>query len=388
MMLILNAQDTVSTRDSRTQYPHFLANSYFSVNMGYINYPFTNVHMESGYSAGKVHIPNFGVRMIIGYSFLPGLSAQISYMRPILWVEYKDINVNNSTRSVYMNVGGLTLKYRHALSKKLSLFGEAGLGIVTRSGFRIDDEPVVTDATYSTVQTGVGVDLHLNEKWDLGFTGVYTPGRSSVKQPPVSFISVGFRYNMRPLSQEKVIENASTGLIFPKNLLQVGYTTNAAGYGVNNALSGDGVPIFWGGDIEIEKGVSLHYLRNVFHTKKVFALDVGGGLSWWRSSKNKDAFFTLSLMPVLRFTAVRTKPADFYLFYSVAGPTYISKVKIDDQVSGKHFTFMDYMGIGMFAGKQRKLNAEININHYSNGNIYAQNPGLKIPLTFNLGYTW
>jgi hypothetical protein len=93
-------------------------------------------------------------------------------------------------------------------------------------------------------------------------------------------------------------------------------------------------------------------------------------------------------MPVMRFNAVRTKPADFYIFYSLAGPTYISKVVIDDQNTGKHFTFMDYMGIGVFAGKNRKINAEININHYSNGNIYSQNPGLKIPLTFNVGYSW
>jgi hypothetical protein len=193
---------------------------------------------------------------------------------------------------------------------------------------------------------------------------------------------------MRPLSKEKVEENARSGYFFPKNLLQLGYTTNAMGYGVNNSLSQGKVPIFWGGDIHIEKGISLHYLRNVFHTKKVFALDIGGGISWWQSEKNKDQFITLSLMPVMRFNAIRTKAADVYLFYSLAGPTYISKVVIDGQNSGKHFTFMDYMGLGVFTGKNRKLNAEININHYSNGNIYSQNPGLKIPLTFNLGYTW
>jgi hypothetical protein len=46
------------------------------------------------------------------------------------------------------------------------------------------------------------------------------------------------------------------------------------------------------------------------------------------------------------------------------------------------------MGIGMFSGKKRKFNSEIRIGHYSNGNIFPDNKGIKIPLTFNAGYTF
>jgi hypothetical protein len=28
----------------------------------------------------------------------------------------------------------------------------------------------------------------------------------------------------------------------------------------------------------------------------------------------------------------------------------------------------------------------VKINHYSNGNIFTQNAGVKIPLTFSVGY--
>ena len=374
----LNAQDT------RTQYPGFLANAYFGVNFGYMGYPFTSEQLEPGYTTDSIRIPHLGIRVLIGYSILPNLSAQISYMRPMDWVEY---TVNGQTRSVYMNFGGLTVKYRHKIGKKLSVFAEGGLGIVTRSGFKIDDNNVVTDASFSTLQGGLGLDYHINNKWDLSFTSVFTGGEDDVKQPASTFFSAGFRYNMRPLSQEKVEANAKSGYFFPKHTLQLGYTTNAFGYGVNEFLNKD-LHIFWGGDVQVEKGISLHYLRNVFHTNKVFALDIGGGFSWWQSEINKDQFITLSLMPVMRFNVVRTKPVDFYLFYSIAGPTYISKTVIDDQITGKHFTFMDYMGIGIFAGKKRNFNAEVNVNHYSNGNIYSQNPGLMIPLTFNIGYSW
>ncbi|HJW17992.1 MAG TPA: acyloxyacyl hydrolase, partial [Flavisolibacter sp.] len=70
------------------------------------------------------------------------------------------------------------------------------------------------------------------------------------------------------------------------------------------------------------------------------------------------------------------------------GPSYISKLTIDGSKSGRHFTFQDFMGIGLFTGKKRHINAEVNINHYSNGNIFTENAGVKIPLTFTLGYAF
>ena len=90
----------------------------------------------------------------------------------------------------------------------------------------------------------------------------------------------------------------------------------------------------------------------------------------------------------MRFTAIRSKGADIYLFYQVAGPTFLSKRYIDFMDTGRKFTFRDFMGGGAFLGKEKKLNAEINIGHFSNGNIYPENPGVKIPLSLNVGYAW
>ena len=77
-----------------------------------------------------------------------------------------------------------------------------------------------------------------------------------------------------------------------------------------------------------------------------------------------------------------------YFVYSLVGPTYISKTTLDGLDTGRHFTFQDFMGIGAFFGKARRFNAGIKINHYSNGNIFTQNAGVKIPLTFSLGYVF
>jgi hypothetical protein len=83
---------------------------------------------------------------------------------------------------------------------------------------------------------------------------------------------------------------------------------------------------------------------------------------------------------------MRKRSADYFLEYAVAGPTFISKVKLDGVELGRKFTFHDFMGIGMIAGPKRNVYAGIRIAHYSNGNLFPQNDGVMIPLTFNLGY--
>jgi hypothetical protein len=72
----------------------------------------------------------------------------------------------------------------------------------------------------------------------------------------------------------------------------------------------------------------------------------------------------------------------------VAGPTYISRIEIDSLEIGKRFTFQDFMGVGSYIGKNRRVDIEVRIAHYSNGNLFPKNEGVMIPLTFNLGWTW
>ena len=97
---------------------------------------------------------------------------------------------------------------------------------------------------------------------------------------------------------------------------------------------------------------------------------------------------TLSAYPLLRFTILRTRPADVWAMYSLAGPTYISKTIIDGRDTGRRFTFQDFMGAGAFAGKGRRVSLSVKINHYSNGNLFAENAGVKVPITFSIGYTF
>src|SRR5258705_4723054 len=87
-------------QDKRAQYPPALVNSCFSVNIGYINYSFSKKQLEPGYTAESVHVPHTAVRILFGHQFNKYLSAQISYMRPVSFVEYKNINGSGTNYEV------------------------------------------------------------------------------------------------------------------------------------------------------------------------------------------------------------------------------------------------------------------------------------------------
>ncbi|MGQ0738724.1 MAG: acyloxyacyl hydrolase [Bacteroidota bacterium] len=377
----------VSAQDKRTQYPPGLNNAYFGVNIGYINYPFSMLQLEPGYSADAVAVPHTAVRIVLyGCPINKYLSARITYMRPVNWVQYKNVNGDRQNHSVWMNIAGLTLQGQLPLGEKISIAAEAGLSVITRNGFEINNIPVVKNANYGTGLFGGAIQYHLSKKWDLQMSAAWSPENKKVKQPHTLFVAAGFNYNLRPLSKEKEERNARNGYNFPREFILAGYTTNAAGYGVNDFASKGAVPFFWGGDAHVKQGFTLSYQRNIFHARKVFAMDWAAHIGFWKSKGLKENFFTASLNPVFRFTAIRSKPADIFFEYSVAGPTFISKTNVDNVPLGRRFTFHDFMGMGVFAGTKRKLHAGIRIAHYSNGNIFPQNDGVKVPLTFNLGY--
>lgn len=377
---------TAQPGEKRIQYPGALKNSYFGVNLGYISYLFSSTQLERGFTVQSVNIPHIAPRLILyGHRFDKYLSAQISYMRPVDWVTYKNINGDQKSHSVWMNIAGLTVATQIPLYKKFSLFAEAGPGIITRKGFELNGIPVIKDATYTDLLAGAALQYHVNKKWDLQISATWSPAHATAKQPHTVFYSTGFNYQLEELSKEKVESNIKSGYYFAKHLIQAGYTTNAMGYAVNNLVSKK-IPIFWGGVAQVKQGFSLNYQRNIFHARKVFSFDWGAGMGYWESEKKQDDFFTLSIYPVLRFTAIRSKKADLYFEYSVAGPAFISKKIIDNENTGPQFTFQDFMGIGLFAGAKKNWNAGIRIVHFSNGNIFPQNAGVKVPLTFSFGH--
>lgn len=369
----------------------FLINSYVGLHIGGITYPFSGAQLQPGFQVQSVATPPLAVRVIIyGHQFNKYFSAQISEMRPVEWVLYKNVNGDNLSHSVWMNIGGLTGKGSLPITGKFSLFGEAGLGIVTRTGFSIGASPAVTGISYSTLLFGGGAEYAINDRWSLLASVVALPGNSGDEQPHSIFFSAGFDYTLRRLPSKVLAAGTDNSdenqKIWPKNVLQVGYINDAVGFGVNNAVIK--AKIFYPGNVYVGNGVSVSFERNILHTRRWFALDWGAELSTWSSKLDRQRFYTAALYPVLRFPLVRTNPVEFYFSYSLAGPALITRTELDDQKTGRNFTFQDYMSLGFYFGKKRKVAADFRITHYSNGNVFPQNPGITVPLGFYVGTTF
>ena len=377
-----------SVIDGRTQYPKFMENSFFTFSVGLIGYRFGQRQLEPGFQAGSVDKPKLAVRVdLFGHRFTKHLSAQAVYMRPAWFVQYKNINGTTDAPQVSNAYAGMTLAWHMPVTSKVSVYGEAGGGITSRSAAVVNGTVALSGAHYTSGMLGAGVDVQASRTLDLMLSATYLPGRESFAQPSTRMFTAGLRYHMRPVPEAAVRENRSSGYVFPASMVRVGFTTNALGYAMNQLFSRR-IPIFWGGHVHTRRGVTVDYQRNVFHTKKVFAFDLGASGSLWLSDGSGDSFGTISGYPMFRFFFVRARRADVYFNYSLAGPTFISQSIIDNEDTGARFTFQDFMGIGALLGRDHRINAEIGIKHYSNGNLFMANRSVKVPLTFSIGYTF
>lgn len=371
--------------DSRTQFPSFLLDSYFGVDVGSINYPFTPRQLESGFRAESVAVPHAAARVVLfGHRFYKYLSAQVAYTRPIQWVKYRNVNGTAETGSVWMAIGDVSLKSQLPLTSRVALYGETGLAIVSRTGFAIGGTPGVAHAQYGAPLFGAGVEYALNTRWDVLAGMTYVPSRGAGQQPEMTTGSAGFRYNVRPIPAPRLEAARTGGGIFPENLVQVGFVTNAFGYGWNNVVSSK-APVFWGGHVHVARGITVRYQRNVFHTRRRLALDLGTSVSLLKSEDGNQNFVAIAAYPLVRWNFLRREAADVFVSYSVAGPSFVSRRFIGQHDAGNRFTFQDMLGVGMYVGKRRQLFVQLDIGHYSNGNMFPQNPGLKVPTTITLG---
>ena len=389
-------QDTSCVFDRRIQLNSFLSRGSVSVNFGYIQYPFTNSNLiTNGYEAESVRISHFAARILLGYNISKTFSVHYSVMRAAIWSSYSFTNVLGEVEKhgVAVNEWGLTLKSRLPIGPNNIVFLEAGPGLLSRNGFTTGNGYAsITDENYFTLLSCAGVQRKLGNNWEGVFMATFSPESKSHKQPYTVFASLGFVYHMHKSSDEVVAKRAASPFIFPKQYLQIGAASNLLGFTANDLFSIEGkrlgLPIFWRGVVQAQTGGAITYQKNVFHTGSVFSLDWGTSLSFWQTEIKKDQFFAISVFPVIRLWFLRNKYTDNYFVYSIVGPSYVSKQLLDDRDIGSRITYQDFLGLGFFFGKQQKLNVELKIVHYSNGNIFAVNPGVDIPLMLNFGYAF
>src|SRR5947209_7987136 len=133
-----SAQEIIS-EDTRVQYPAFLTNSYFTINGGSIGYLFSGQQLQPGFRAGSIDVPRLAVRVdLFGHHFSRHLSAQVTYMRPVRFVSYRNVNGDAGRSQISTAYGGVTMVWNVPMGDRVSAYGEGGWGVTSRSGFEIN----------------------------------------------------------------------------------------------------------------------------------------------------------------------------------------------------------------------------------------------------------
>lgn len=367
--------------------PPIFSESYLGLSVGWPNFPFTQDNLVNGFTAQKIESPNVAPRIFIGHFLNPYLAAQISLMRPIQWVRFSGVQYPNDNHTVWISLFGITLRPTLPISNKFSLYGDIGLGLISRHGFRINDVSAINNAFISTLLTGGGITYALNQRWHLDLGISYALQNTKKEQPHIFYAYTGFYYLLSRDPSDK--HYSKEEYFFPLNFIQLGFFNNNLFYeNLNKYVTEGGLPIFWDGKIKNKNGVYLMYERNFFHTDRTFSLEWGASISRYQTQQQGQLYYAISLFPALKVWIIRSKIVDFYFTYSVAGPSYISRDSLDHVDVGGHFIFQDFMGIGFFLGKKKNFNINLKIGHYSNGNLFPENAGIEVPLTIAVGFTF
>jgi len=387
MIVSINAE-TKYPPDSRSQLPAALDNSYFGMGAGYTDIPYSNKDLLNGFQARSFTNPAFGLTIFIGHFFNRYVATDISLMRPVQWSYPNGILTPTDKHSIWVSLFGISLRPTLPLTKRISVYGLTGLGIISRHGFNLGaaNTPAVASRDIATLLTGGGVTYALTSHWHANIGVEYALAQPSQQQPAITYVYGGFYYLFQKLN---LPDYYTDHYIFHKNLIQFGaFSTDLFNPDVNKYFTIGYLPIFWTGDVKTKQGQMLLYERNIFHTHRYFSFDVGTSVSNYNSAINNTAFQTFSIFPDIRVWLIRSHLFDFYFMYSVAGPTYITQQVIDNIDTGGHFTFQDLLGFGMFLGKHKHFNVDCRIGHYSNGNTLPNNPGIQVPFTVSLGYAF
>ncbi len=380
---------TKALTHSRADIPDTFKKSYIGLSIGWIDIPFTNQYLNHGLSARKIETPNIAPRIFIGHFFTPNIAIQMSLMRPIKWIYFRGIQYPEDRHTVWTSMLGVTLQPTVKLLKKIALYGDIGLGIISRHGFKINDQFAVTHQDLVTLLTGGGLTYAINPHWHYDLGIAYTPKNHRKKQPNIFYAYTGFYYLILPSNRSNEPHFFEKKYIFPLNFLQGGFFTNKWFYAnVNKYVSQGHIPIFWDGKLKNRNGVYLMYERNFFHTNRTLSLEWGTSIARYQTHLNQQTYYAFSVFPVLKIWIIRSNYIDSYFTYSLAGPTYITRYYLDHINTGSHFTFQDFMGIGFFLGRKKNINVNLKIGHYSNGNILPINTGIEVPLTIAVGFTF
>lgn len=143
-------------------------------------------------------------------------------------------------------------------------------------------------------------------------------------------------------------------------------------------------PLFWTSRARAGGGGTLNYQWLLYHTHKYFSVNLALGLSDWMIHSQSE--WVMSFYFVVRVWIFRTETFSPYFDWSMGGPSLLSSQHFAQANLGAPFIFQDFMGFGAMIGRQHHFDVNVNIMHYSNGDLFVHNDGWDVPLIVSLGY--
>ena len=358
--------------------PPILRNSYAGLSAGYGNFYYNNQYVNPGYHVNRFHNAQGSINFLIGHYFNPYLAVQINLVRPVYWIQ-ADINKNDKP-TISTSVFSAALQPTYPITDKTNINASVGYSYRSRHGITDGNKDIVNNNSDSSFLVGAGVHHIFGQHFLSGIMAQYT--FSTKTMPPSFYVGAIGAYYFNSLQPMPNTEHNSDSFFFPKQELALSLYNRK----IANVEYPSKIPLFWEGKVKLQNGLSLSYRRSIYHSDQLFSLEWGANFQSMRSQQNNTGLYAISLFPSFRFWFWRTPKANLYFSYTVAGPTYISKNKVNGTQTGKHFTFFDAITLGLIYNKHIDFGLEM--AHYSNGNLFPQNPGFCIPLSLHIGYVF
>lgn len=172
-----------------------------------------------------------------------------------------------------------------------------------------------------------------------------------------------------------------TNYYFPEREVSLGFFDDAV---LPNNIPHPPHPLFWKSKTKVDFGLTAAYQYTVFHTRKYFSIQLGTGLSVWMV--NSHTLVAASFFFVFRVWLFRTERFNPYFDWSMAGPTLLSSNTFGPAKLSMPFIFQDFLGFGAMVGKNHHFDVNLNLYHYSNGDLFLHNDGFDVPVVLTVGY--
>ncbi|MGD9108085.1 MAG: acyloxyacyl hydrolase [Gammaproteobacteria bacterium] len=272
---------------------------------------------------------------------------------------------NNNKHEFSHNLIYLDGKYLMPISQKIALSLMAGISYVARKGVDINSTQILPTGNYAAIPNyGIGLVYHFAANWDATINLLRAAKKTNQKLPYTNSITAGVNYHLNRFFETiKKDQTQNKNKIFAgfydKKILHASLLTH------NPANSG------W----------MIGYLHNLF-TKKFLSMYAGLNLAQWKAP---NSLFAASAFLEVRLWLLRTKYFNPYINGSIAGPTLINRDHVYGKDLGGYAIWQDYGGIGAEIGKNHMIDIALRVQHYSNGDFFARNPGFDVPIILTVG---